>query len=185
LRNSSFFVLTPFLNFRKLEFFVEYETKKLAAINIRDLDGVKNAIKIMTSDDSKIFQCINSAAKLEWIEKLDSAIKPMPSVKHKKGPAPAKPVQKQISTSSELPSPQYEHVMEKLAPDWLVSAPEEIHAEIAQRHFEDSLALLQKCEDYLERDKTCQNAAEIANKVRRFSHFANVHHFDEWTHFFR
>jgi exocyst complex component 8 len=131
------------------------------------LDGVKNAIKLITNDDSKIFQCINSAAKLEWIEKLDSAIKPS-SMKAKKAPAPPKPIQTQISTTSDLPSPEHERmsIVEKLAPDWLLSAPEEILAEIAQRHFEDSLALVQKCEDFLAKDQTFQSAADIVEKVK-------------------
>ena len=60
---------------KKLEFMTNYETKKIAAINIKELTGVKSAINIMTSDDARIYQTVNSAAKTEWIEKFDVAIK--------------------------------------------------------------------------------------------------------------
>lgn len=56
--------------------------------------------------------------------------------------------------------------MEKLAPDWLASAPEEIQAEIAQRHFEDCLVLVQKCEEYLDKDSGFKGAAEIGDKIK-------------------
>jgi hypothetical protein len=46
----------------------EYETKKIGVINIKDLDGVRNAINVITHDGSRIFQCINSAAKVSPIE---------------------------------------------------------------------------------------------------------------------
>lgn len=42
----------------------EYETKKLAVINIKEMSGVKNAINIFTNEGPKIYQCINAAAKV-------------------------------------------------------------------------------------------------------------------------
>ena len=53
-----------------------------------------------------------------------------------------------------------------MAPDWLITAPEEIQAEIAQRHFEDSLILIQKCEDYLLKNTTFYNFEDIQEKVK-------------------
>lgn len=44
-------------------------------------------------------------------------------------------------------------------------APEEILAMIAQRHFEDSLAMIVKCEEYFARDSTFYNSIEIIDKV--------------------
>jgi exocyst complex component 8 len=164
---------------KKLEFMTEYETKKLAVINIKELTGVKNAINIITSDGSRIYQTMNIAAKTEWIEKFEVSVKfnqPMSSaVKPKKGPAPQPPrtLQKQKSSietqsicSDATLSPTSSIMTENLAPEWLNSAPEEIQAEIAQRHFEDSLTLIQKCEDYLQKNPPFYNSEDIQDKVK-------------------
>lgn len=49
---------------RKLEFSVQYDASKLAVINIRDLEGVKNAINVITPDGARIFQCISPKTKV-------------------------------------------------------------------------------------------------------------------------
>lgn len=54
----------------------------------------------------------------------------------------------------------------RYAPEWVASAQEEIHTLIAQRHFEEALALITKCEEYFAKDNTFHNAAEIIQKVR-------------------
>nr|XP_040222119.2 exocyst complex component 8 [Anopheles coluzzii] len=171
-------VLAKVRNEKKLEFQTEYETKKIAVINIKDLDGVnKNAINVITSDGARMFQCINSAAKLEWIDKFEHAIKFHQLKKPKKAQAPQPPTSlkfeaPQKSTDSELltlsptASEMGRVIVENLPPEWLVTAPEEIQAEIAQRHFEDCLALLQKCEDHLAQDSTFHGAAEIGEKIK-------------------
>ncbi|XP_055541614.1 exocyst complex component 8 [Wyeomyia smithii] len=174
-------VLAKIKHDKKLEFLTEYDTKKIAVINIKDLDGVnKNAINVITSDGARIFQCVNSATKLEWINKFEVAIKFHQLKTHKKGPAPQPPTslkfasalpqqQQQKSVDSEMLSPTASEkisIAENLAPDWLASAPEEIQAEIAQRHFEDSLALVQKCEEYMVKDSTFRGAAEIGEKIK-------------------
>uniref|UniRef100_A0A182J9I1 Exocyst component Exo84 C-terminal domain-containing protein n=1 Tax=Anopheles atroparvus TaxID=41427 RepID=A0A182J9I1_ANOAO len=171
-------VLAKVKNEKKLEFQTEYETKNIAVINIKDLDGVnKNAINMITSDGARMFQCMNAASKQEWLEKCELAIKFHQVKKPKKAPAPQPPTSlkfdaPQKSTDSEMlalsptASEMGRVIVENLPPDWLVTAPEEIQAEIAQRHFEDSLALLQKCEDHLGQDSSFHGAAEIAEKVK-------------------
>lgn len=164
---------------KKLEFMAEYETKKIAVINIKELTGVKNAINIITSEGSRIYQTINAAAKTEWIEKFEVAVKfnqPMSgAAKSKKGPAPQPPktLQKQRSSietqsiSSDMTlSPTASIMTENFGPEWLNYAPEEIQAEIAQRHFEDSLILIQKCEDYIQKNPAFYNCDEIQDKVK-------------------
>uniref|UniRef100_A0A6B2EBB1 Putative exocyst complex subunit n=1 Tax=Phlebotomus kandelakii TaxID=1109342 RepID=A0A6B2EBB1_9DIPT len=152
---------------KKLEFLAEYEAKKLAVINIRDLDGVRNAINIITPDGSRIFQCISPSAKAEWIEKFEVSMKG-----HRKGRAPPPPMRQKsvvdtVSLSSDATlSPTEATAPLIFAPDWLSSAPEEIQALIAQRHFEDTLALLQKCEEYLTRDTSFHLAGELKEKIR-------------------
>lgn len=58
-----------------------------------------------------------------------------------------------------------EVVQEKPGPDWLLSAGEEIQSLIAQRHFEETLALIVKCEEHFASDSTFHRATEIAEKV--------------------
>lgn len=158
-------------------------------INIRDLDGVKNAINVITPDGAKIFQCISPSTKVyahqikritlnnmfnqqtEWIEKFEMSIK-FNQLKPKKGPAPKPPTklqqQKSLvdtkSITSDL-SPDSQSVKINWGPDWLCMAPEEILAMIAQRHFEDALATITKCEEYFARDATFHNSVEIIDKV--------------------
>lgn len=163
---------------KKLEFMSEYETKKLAVVNIKELTGVKNAINIITSEGNRIFQTINAAARTEWIEKFEVSLKfNQPSSapgKYKKGPAPQPPkLQKQRSSietqsicSDVTLSPTASIMTENYAPEWLNTAPEEIQAEIAQRHFEDSLILIQKCEDYIKKNPGFYNVTEIQEKIK-------------------
>ncbi|XP_055847539.1 exocyst complex component 8 [Episyrphus balteatus] len=160
---------------RRLEFVTQYDPRKVAVINIKDLEGVKNAINIITPDGSKIIQCVTLAGKNEWIEKFEAAFKFNPNNKqHKKGPAPQPPkLQKQSSSlstkSSESklsPNENINTIEENWGPDWLSSAPDEIEAFIVQRHFEDALGLLQKSEEHIRKDATFWNAAEISAKIK-------------------
>lgn len=43
---------------------MQYDASKLAVINIRDLEGVKNAINVITPDGARIFQCISPKTKV-------------------------------------------------------------------------------------------------------------------------
>lgn len=148
---------------KKLEFMSEYDTKKIAVVNIKDLTGVRNAINIITSDGPRIYQTINDAARIEWIEKFEIAMKfhqqPTPSnlkVKSKKKPAPQPPSNVEQKSA----------VVERPIPEWIYTLPEEIHSEIAQRHFEDSLASIQKCEQFLQQNQSFQNSNEICDKLK-------------------
>lgn len=59
----------------------------------------------------------------------------------------------------------------KYAPEWLASAQEEIHTLIAQRHFEEALTLITKCEEYFKKDTSFYNATETIQKVTlKFHH---------------
>lgn len=169
-------IITKIRHEQKLEFIKQYDVKKIAMTNIKR--GVQNGINIITPDGTKIFQCKNLAGKNEWLEKFDAAIKynPTGGVKpSKKGPAPLPPpLQKQASIiadrksiASDILSPTDSmSVAENLAPEWLTSAPEEIQSQIAQRHFEDALAVIQKCEEFYAKDKTFHNATEVIEKIK-------------------
>lgn len=75
-------------------------------------------------------------------------------------------VETQSISSDMTLSPTASIMTENLAAEWVYGAPEEIQSQIAQRHFEDSLALIQKCEDYLQKNNSFYNYQEIAEKVR-------------------
>lgn len=117
----------------------------------------------------------------EWIDKFEIAIKfnqqsVASTVKSKKGKAPQPPAQlqrqkslietKSITSDATLSPSENDSIVEYYAPEWLNSAPEEIQAEIAQRHFEDSLVLVQKCEEYLAKDNTFYNYNDINSKIK-------------------
>lgn len=53
-----------FYFWRTLEYAAQHDATKIGVINIKDLDGVKNAINVITAEDSKIFQCISVTAKV-------------------------------------------------------------------------------------------------------------------------
>lgn len=171
-----------------MEYATQYDATKIAVINIKDLDGVKNAINVITPDGAKIFQCISATTKNEWIDKFEMALK-FNQLKKKKGPAPQppattkpKPIEVKISKSatrssvasdttvttssptSTLGEPDVPII--NYGPDWLTTAHEEIHTLIAQRHFEDALALITKCEEYFAKDSAFFNASETIEKVR-------------------
>lgn len=46
------------------------------------------------------------------------------------------------------------------------TAPEEIQAMIAQRHFEETLVLITKCEEFLAKDQTVYGATDFNDKIK-------------------
>lgn len=173
---------------RVLEYASQYDATRIAVINIKDLDGVKNAINVITPDGAKIFQCISASTKNEWIDKFETALK-YNQLKKKKGmaakPSPnvkTKPAEARISRSATHSSVASNSTVTTLSPtstlgeqdmpminngpDWLTTAHEEIHTLIAQRHFEDALALIIKCEEYFTKDSAFFNSSETIDKVR-------------------
>ncbi|XP_065354706.1 exocyst complex component 8 [Calliphora vicina] len=160
---------------KRLELVAEYNPKTLAVINIKDLDGIKNAINIITPDGSKIFQSITEAGKDEWIEKFEVAFKwDQQQKKSKKGPAPQPPKNKVANTppSSEKSvdltptETQLPNFQAKSGPEWIYTATDEIQTFIAQRHFEEAESLVKRCQELLSQDKSFDNAADIESKVQ-------------------
>ncbi|XP_037808472.1 exocyst complex component 8 [Lucilia sericata] len=161
---------------KRLEFVAEYNPKTLAVINIKDLDGVKNAINIMTPDGSKIFQSITPAGKAEWIEQFEVALKwDQQQKKLKKGPAPQPPKNKAANTpptsvksldltaTEAKPKPKLQG---NNGPDWIYTATDEIQTFIAQRHFEEAESLVKRCQEFLSQGKGSDNASDIESKVQ-------------------
>ncbi|SPP89575.1 exocyst complex component 8 [Drosophila guanche] len=165
---------------KRLDFLKEYDPKKIAVINIKDLDGVKNAINIITPDGSKIYQSITAAGKSEWIEKLEEAFRFDQQKKTKKGQAPQPPTRaKQQSSKSSSPekiistpsvqSPPEPKSLENETPEWLSTASEEIQTLVAQRHFEDAQDLIKRTQEYVkgENRKKVPQAESIESKVKQ------------------
>ncbi|XP_037949607.1 exocyst complex component 8 [Teleopsis dalmanni] len=166
---------------KRLEFLTEYDPKKIAVINIKDLDGVKNAINIITPDGSKIFQSVTAAGKTEWIEQLEIAFRFDQQKKNKKGQAPQPPPKSKRNSAMQQESPtdtkslqsdlsptesQTGKVVENHGPEWIATASEEIQTLIAQRHFEDAQILIKRTQEYIKKDKTFLHANEIQSKVK-------------------
>lgn len=176
------------MSVRKLEYAAQYDATKIAVINIKDLDGVKNAINVITSDGSKIFQCISATTKNEWIDKFEVALK-FNQLKKKKAPQPPKvdtnrmsieqikvtksATKASVTSDATTQSPtstigEIESTIINYGPEWLTSSHEEIHTLIAQRHFEEAFALIVKCEEYFAKNSSFYNGNEIIEKVKNF-----------------
>lgn len=165
-----------------MEYASQYDVTKIAVINIKDLDGVKNAIQVISNhpEESKIFQCISATIKNEWIEKFEKALK-FNRMKRKQNLQVSKNMasrsNKQTSTDSnvsklttkmshcESTMSESDDANKNHAPEWLLRVHEEIHTLIAQRHFEDALGLITRCEEYFTKESSFQNANEIIQKV--------------------
>jgi len=161
---------------RRLDFLTEYDPKKIAVINIKDLDGVKNAINIITPDGSKIYQSITAAGKTEWIEKLEEAFRFDQQKKPKKGQAPQPPTRAKQQSKSTTPekettpqSPGEPKSLEDETPEWLSTASEEIQTLVAQRHFEDAQELIKRTQDFMRNEsrKKVPLADAIESKVKQ------------------
>lgn len=148
------------------------------------MDGVKNAISILTPVGSKIFQSITAAGKAEWIEKLAEALLFDQQKKSKKVQAPQPPgrakQQQQTSskgatpekqtTSTSSPSDAQPKSLEDETPEWLSTACEEIQTLVAQRHFEDAQSLIKRTQEFLrvaENTRKVLQAAAIEEKMKQ------------------
>lgn len=130
---------------------------------------------------SKYIQSIfykNKYLQTEWIGKFEIAVKfnqnaPVSSIKSsKKAPAPQPPTKLQqqksnIDTKSITSDMTLSPVSVQInwGPDWLLTAPEEILALIAQRHFDETLTLITDCEEYFAKDSIFYGATETIEKV--------------------
>lgn len=80
-------------------------------------------------------------------------------------PIPAKPLIPKPTKTIVTMAASTEQLNVNLAPEWVNSAQDEIHTWIAQRHFEDALKLITKCEEYFVKNNSFANSVEIISKV--------------------
>lgn len=140
------------------------------------MDGVKNAINIITPDGSKIYQSITAAGKSEWIEKLEEAFRFDQQKKPKKGQAPQPPTRTKqppkadtVEKDQSPQSPTEPKSLEAETPEWLSTASEEIQTLAAQRHFEDAQELIKRTQEFMrsENRKKVHQADAIELKVKQ------------------
>lgn len=87
--------------------------------------------------------------------------------KKKQAPTPPKPapVKPSIPKPTAKTNASTEQLNTNYAPEWVISAQEEIHTLIAQRHFEGALTLITQCEEYFAKNNSFVNSVEIIGKV--------------------
>lgn len=96
------------------------------------------------------------------------------SSKKQQAPQPPNKLQQQksfvdtksiISSEMTLSPDSITSIQINWGPDWLLTAPEEILALIAQRHFDEALTLITDCEEHFAKDSTFYGAPETIEKV--------------------
>lgn len=178
----------------KFRLVAQYEANRLAVSNVRDREGVRNVINLLTPTGSNIYcQYDSTEAKREWIERFAEAArfgatgaggqpgqaasakkstKKMAAPPPPKSPAALKSLPQQTSELALSPDSVSSANMTaspstNYGPDWLLAAPEEILTMIAQRHFDETLQLIVEAEEYLVRDATFDGAVELAEKIKQ------------------
>lgn len=119
----------------------------------------------------------------EWLEHFDQARKAKLAEQAKREPNQSQSSVDSPTRTSSIDSPtnpfEDESIVYKLnIPDWMTESPEELDVLIAERHFEEALELLTRCNEYVksidenEKDPTF---VDIKNKIEsRRKHLIDV-----------
>lgn len=128
-----------------------YDLGTLAVVNVKDIYNKQYAFKLLAFPDTRVFQCKSNTSKMDWLKKIDLAKRARLSQEHTKRESVEKSPSRAVSIDS--PSIQSFDMQDEEAephPDWLLDIGEELDVFIAQRHFEQTIALLQKGREYIE-----------------------------------
>ncbi|KAJ8958912.1 hypothetical protein NQ318_019681 [Aromia moschata] len=131
---------------------IMYDLSSLAVVNVRDLGNVKHAFKLLIFPDTRVFQCSSNSNKKEWLDKFDQAKKTKLAQEQQKRESI---IEKSPSRSASMDSPSFNPFEEAeeetglVHPEWFLDIPEELDVCVAQRHFEEALAFLQKAKEYI------------------------------------
>ncbi|KAG5870032.1 hypothetical protein JTB14_026613 [Gonioctena quinquepunctata] len=142
---------------------IMYDLSSLAVVNVRDLGNVKHAFKLLIFPDTRVFQCSSNSNKKEWLDKFDQAKKTRLTQEQQKRESF---VEKSPSRSASIESPSlnpFEEEEEDIGPvhpEWFIDVPEELDVCVAQRHFEEALALLQKAKEYISQFATVNDQSD-------------------------
>lgn len=134
------------------------ELGSFAAVNVRDMGSVKTAFKLLAFPDTRLFQCTSNQSKKEWLEKFEAAKKAalaqeQPKRQESVATSETSPVRSSSVDSSSGMNPFEDNCAVSSPdiaelPEWLLELPEDLDVCIAQRHFEDAYALLQKANQF-------------------------------------
>ncbi|XP_063224214.1 exocyst complex component 8 [Bacillus rossius redtenbacheri] len=162
----------------RYKFEAMYELGSLAVVNVRDMGSVKLAFKLLVFPDTRVFQCSSDQSKKEWLDKFDQAKKArLAQDQQKREAAPAaaaaegSPVRLARANSQDFSYNPFEEGAgagpEPELPEWLVEAPEDLDACIAQRHFEEAFNLLGKARDFLDANEEGSAHDPVFTDIRR------------------
>nr|CAG4640667.1 EOG090X021B [Eulimnadia texana] len=157
LLNDSLMIATWLRNRRgpmRYQYQALYELERLAVVNIRDLGPVKHAFKLMMFPDTRVLQCANAADKKQWLDAIDAAKKakleqpsaittsyePKDHESHKKE-IPLNPFDEEEQSLVSVPQSP---TQPESVPDWVNELSDDLEVCIAQRDFEEAVALVEK-----------------------------------------
>ncbi|CAI9734539.1 Hypothetical predicted protein [Octopus vulgaris] len=159
-----------------------YELDSLAVVNVRDVDTVKNAFKILMFPDSRIYQTDSAKSKRQWLDILEDSKKKKAARDKQKKEAAMRLAEQQAtvahtSVSSEPSNPfeensgvlQQQNAIENSVfnTDWLQELPEDSDMCIAQRDFEGAVDLVERVNEFL---KDCPRTPEVKEFKARIDH---------------
>nr|CAD7398301.1 unnamed protein product [Timema cristinae] len=158
----------------RYKFDMMYELGCLAVVNVRDMGTVKTAFKLLAFPDTRVFQCSNNQSKKEWLDKFDQAKKARLALEQQKRevvPAiersPSRTIRSESLESSYNPFEEGSDVSpEPELPEWLLEVPEDLDVCIAQRHFEEAFNLLERAQDYFNKNSD-NNKDPVLTDIRR------------------
>lgn len=181
---SDMFLIATWISERKglakYKFESNYDLGSLAVVNVRDLGQVKHAFKLLVFPDTRLFQCVNNEAREEWLKKFDEAKKARLNSEQtkKKGDNEKEShiIREQLANtpertdSVEFGSNPFGFVLDDdgdsdALPEWLTEAADDLDVSIAQRHFEEAYAIIQKTEEFFASAQDDQSLADIKSKV--------------------
>lgn len=153
----------------------QYLLSQAPVVNVRDLAGVPNAIKLLVSPHPRLFQCKNAESKREWLMLYEEAKK-----NQKDGGRITKPSKKQAPEVPEADNPKNpfyndEELEESIAvayskqqstielPELLVELSDTLDVHIAQREFEQAVELLKEAQTLLASMPDVPQVREIAD----------------------
>lgn len=159
-----------------------YELDSLAVVNVRDVDTVKNAFKILKFPESRIYQTDSTKAKRQWLDILEDSKKKKAARDKQKKEAALRLSEQQAAQSTDDSEPatpfedeeisviqQQQDEMERsvLNTDWIQELPEDLDMCIAQRDFEGAVDRVERVNEFL---KDCPRTPALKEFKARIDH---------------
>ncbi|CAD5112064.1 DgyrCDS1309 [Dimorphilus gyrociliatus] len=156
-----------------------FELEKLAVVNVKDSDKLKNAFQILDFPNTLLFSADSSKQKNIWLEKIDIA-KHAIAVKS----IEAKLKENMLESEDESyyddefdddnpfrDSPKKSNTKAKTEREkilsWLQDAPDELDVAIAQRHFDEAVDIIEKIRKFIQDNPKDSIFTEYACRIER------------------